>query len=165
MQNKHLEIQEALTFDDVSLIPRYSEVLPQETNLETKLTRQIPMRIPLLSAAMDSVTEADTAISIAKKFSGHISVITVYKRGSEDEATKIQTKIKQLLDEEEISSSLTALLGSNPSRALVETAENEKFNLIVVGNRGLGKAAAFLLGSVSKQIVTKASCDVLVVKK
>jgi nucleotide-binding universal stress UspA family protein len=105
------------------------------------------------------------AISIAKKFSGHLKVITVYKRGSIDEATKTQMKAKQLLEEEEIDSSLESILGSNPSRALVDTAQNEKIDLIVVGNRGLGNAAAFLLGSVSKQVVTKASCDVLVVKK
>ncbi|MDY0038723.1 MAG: IMP dehydrogenase [Desulforhabdus sp.] len=73
MQNEHSEIKEALTFDDVSLIPRYSEILPQEANLETRLTRQIPMRIPLLSAAMDSVTEADTAISIARE--GGIGIV------------------------------------------------------------------------------------------
>jgi nucleotide-binding universal stress UspA family protein len=105
------------------------------------------------------------AISIAKKFSGHVKVITVYKRGHEDEATKTQTKAKQLLDEEQVESSLSAILGSNPSRALVDTAKNEKFDLIVVGSRGLGSAAAFLLGSVSKQVVSKACCDVLVVKK
>lgn len=105
------------------------------------------------------------AISIAKKFSGHVKVITVYKRGGEDEANKTQHKVKQLLDEEQIDSSMSAILGSNPSRALVDTAQNEKFDLIVVGSRGLGNAAAFLLGSVSKKIVTKANCDVLVVKK
>ena len=105
------------------------------------------------------------AISIAKKFSGHIKVITVYKRGNVEEATKTQLKAKQLLEEEKIDSSLSAILGSNPSRALVDTAENEKFDLIVVGSRGLGSAAAFLLGSVSKQVVSKANCDVLVVKK
>ena len=105
------------------------------------------------------------AISIAKKFSGHVKVITVYKRGGIDDATKTQLKVKQLLDEEDIDSSLESILGSNPSRALVDTAKNEKIDLIVVGNRGLGNAAAFLLGSVSKQVVTKASCDVLVVKK
>ena len=105
------------------------------------------------------------AISIAKKFSGHIKVITVYKRGNVEEATKTQLKAKQLLEEEKIDSSLSAILGSNPSRALVDTAENEKFDLIVVGSRGLGSAAAFLLGSVSTQVVSKANCDVLVVKK
>jgi nucleotide-binding universal stress UspA family protein len=105
------------------------------------------------------------AISIAKKFSGHVKVITVYKRGGIDEATKTQTKAKSLLNEEQIDSSLSAILGSNPSRALVDTAQKEKTDLIVVGSRGLGSAAAFLLGSVSKQVVSKANCDVLVVKK
>lgn len=105
------------------------------------------------------------AISISKKFSGHVKVITIYKRGGVDGATKTQLKAKQLLGEEEIDSSLEAILGSNPSRALVDTAKNENFDLIVVGSRGLGNAAAFLLGSVSKQVVSKASCDVLVVKK
>jgi len=105
------------------------------------------------------------AISIAKKFSGHVKVITVYKRGQEDEANKTQLKAKQLLDEEHIDSSLSPILGSNASRALVDTAKNEEFNLIVVGSRGLGSAAAFLLGSISKQVVSNASCNVLVVKK
>jgi IMP dehydrogenase len=73
MQDAPKEIMEALTFDDVSLLPRYSEVLPQETSLDTMLTRSIAMRIPLLSAAMDSVTEADTAISIARE--GGIGII------------------------------------------------------------------------------------------
>ena len=105
------------------------------------------------------------AISLAKKFSGHIKVITIYKKGSIDEATKTQMKAKQLLDEEKIDSSLKVILGSNPSRALVDIADQEKFHLIVVGSRGLGSAASFILGSVSKQVVTKANCDVLVVKK
>jgi len=105
------------------------------------------------------------AISIAKKFSGHVKVITVYKRGNIDEATKTQIKAKQLLEEKKIDSSQSAILGSNPSRALVDTAKNENFDLIVVGSRGLGSAASFLLGSVSKQVVSKANCNVLVVKK
>jgi IMP dehydrogenase len=60
-------IPEALTFDDVSLLPDYSEVLPKETSVDTMLTREIPLRIPLTSAAMDTVTEADTAISLARE--------------------------------------------------------------------------------------------------
>lgn len=60
-------IPEALTFDDVSLLPDYSEVLPMETSVDTMLTREIPLRIPLTSAAMDTVTEADTAISLARE--------------------------------------------------------------------------------------------------
>lgn len=74
MQNKDAtHIPEALTFDDVSLVPDYSEVLPHETNIETRLTREIPMRIPLTSAAMDTVTESDTAISMARE--GGVGII------------------------------------------------------------------------------------------
>lgn len=61
------EIPEALTFDDVLLVPNYSEVVPAEVEVDTYLTPTIRMRIPLLSAAMDSVTEADTAISMARE--------------------------------------------------------------------------------------------------
>jgi IMP dehydrogenase len=65
--------QEALTFDDVLLVPAYSQVLPREVSLETRLTRNISLNIPLLSAAMDTVTEAKTAIAIAQE--GGIGII------------------------------------------------------------------------------------------
>jgi IMP dehydrogenase len=57
--------QEALTFDDVLLLPAYSSVLPREVDLRTRLTREIDLNIPLLSAAMDTVTEARLAIALA----------------------------------------------------------------------------------------------------
>ena len=56
---------EALTYDDVLLVPAYSEVLPREANTSSQLTRNIRLNIPIVSAAMDTVTEADLAISIA----------------------------------------------------------------------------------------------------
>ena len=56
---------EALTYDDVLLVPAYSEVLPRETNTATQLTSHIKLNIPIVSAAMDTVTEAELAISIA----------------------------------------------------------------------------------------------------
>ena len=56
---------EALTFDDVLLIPAYSDVLPREVDLSTRVTRDITLRIPLLSAAMDTVTESGLAICLA----------------------------------------------------------------------------------------------------
>jgi IMP dehydrogenase len=65
--------QEALTFDDVLLIPGYSEVLPKDVSLKTRLTRGIELHIPLISAAMDTVTEARLAISMAQE--GGIGII------------------------------------------------------------------------------------------
>jgi IMP dehydrogenase len=56
---------EALTYDDVLLVPAYSEVLPRETNTSTHLTKNIQLNIPLISAAMDTVTEAELAIGMA----------------------------------------------------------------------------------------------------
>lgn len=60
-------LYEGLTFDDVLLIPSYSEILPAEIDLRTKLTNQISLNIPLMSAAMDTVTEAEFAIALARE--------------------------------------------------------------------------------------------------
>lgn len=59
--------QDALTFDDVLLVPGYSEVLPNQVSLKTKLTKSIELNVPLISAAMDTVTEARLAIAIAQE--------------------------------------------------------------------------------------------------
>ncbi len=64
---------DGLTFDDVLLIPAYSEVLPREVNLKTKFSRNITLNVPMVSAAMDTVTEAGLAIAIARE--GGIGVI------------------------------------------------------------------------------------------
>ena len=61
----HIE-EQALTFDDVLLLPDYSEVLPQDTDLSTKLTRDIDLKIPVVSAAMDTVTESKMSIALAE---------------------------------------------------------------------------------------------------
>ena len=60
-------LQQALTFDDVLLVPAHSIVMPREVNLSTQLTRNITLNIPLLSAAMDTVTEAPLAIALAQE--------------------------------------------------------------------------------------------------
>ena len=65
--------EDALTFDDVLLIPRYSEVLPRDVDLSTKFTRKISLNIPLVAAAMDTVTEARLAIALAAE--GGIGII------------------------------------------------------------------------------------------
>ena len=66
-------LEEALTFDDVLLVPAYSEILPREVDLATRVTRRIWLNLPLLSAAMDTVTEARLAITIAQE--GGIGII------------------------------------------------------------------------------------------
>src|SRR3984957_19558959 len=58
---------EGLTFDDVLLLPAFSQILPREVNIKTKLTKQISLNIPLVSAAMDTVTEATLAIALARE--------------------------------------------------------------------------------------------------
>jgi IMP dehydrogenase len=66
-------VPEGLTYDDVLLVPRYSDVLPREVNLKTKLTRNITLNSPIVSAAMDTVTESALAVAIAQQ--GGIGVI------------------------------------------------------------------------------------------
>ena len=66
-------IKEAITFDDVLLVPAYSEVIPNEVNLETKLTNKIKLNIPFMSASMDTVTEHQMAIAMARQ--GGIGII------------------------------------------------------------------------------------------
>ena len=66
-------INEALTFDDVLLVPKYSSVLPSQTSLNTSLSNKIQLKVPFLSSAMDTVTESRMSIAIAK--SGGMGVI------------------------------------------------------------------------------------------
>ena len=60
-------VKEAITFDDVLLIPAKSEVLPHEVSLKARLTKDITLNVPILSAAMDTVTESDLAIALARQ--------------------------------------------------------------------------------------------------
>ena len=66
-------IPEALTFDDVLLVPAASSVLPSEVETRSRLTRDIPLNVPLVAAAMDTVTESRLAIAIAQE--GGIGVV------------------------------------------------------------------------------------------
>ncbi len=66
-------LEEALTFDDVLLVPAYSEVLPRDVDLSTRVTREVRVNLPILSAAMDTVTEARLAITIAQE--GGIGIV------------------------------------------------------------------------------------------
>lgn len=84
-------VSEGLTFDDVLLIPAYSEVLPREVNLSTMFSRNISLNTPLVSAAMDTVTEAALAIAIARE--GGIGII--HKNMSIEKQAKEVKKVKR----------------------------------------------------------------------
>jgi IMP dehydrogenase len=85
------DIPEALTFDDVSLVPARSDVLPHQADTTTRFTRNIPLNIPILSAAMDTVTESHLAIAIAQQ--GGIGV--VHKNLSIEEQRDEVDKVKR----------------------------------------------------------------------
>ena len=86
-----LSIRESLTFDDVLLVPQYSDFLPKETDISTQLTRNLRVKLPLLSAAMDTVTEAATAICMAR----HGGVGIIHKNLSIAEQAAEVRKVKK----------------------------------------------------------------------
>jgi len=68
-----MNLKESLTFDDVLMVPKYSEILPREVDLRTSITKNIKLNIPLLSAAMDTVTESEMAVALARE--GGVGII------------------------------------------------------------------------------------------
>jgi IMP dehydrogenase len=84
-------LQDALTFDDVLLVPAHSTVLPKDVSLKTKLTKDIELNIPLISAAMDTVTEARLAISMAQE--GGVGII--HKNMTVSEQAHVVSKVKK----------------------------------------------------------------------
>ena len=84
-------LQDALTFDDVLLVPAHSTVLPKDVCLKTQLTRDITLNIPFVSAAMDTVTEARLAISMAQE--GGIGII--HKNMTVEEQAHVVRKVKK----------------------------------------------------------------------
>jgi len=102
------EIQEALTFDDVLLLPAESAVLPAEANIETQLTKSIKLNNPIISAAMDTVTESEMAIAMAQ--AGGIGVI--HRNMTIEQQTNEVDKVKRfesglILDPVTVSSDIT----------------------------------------------------------
>ena len=85
------KVEEALTFDDVLLVPSYSQILPADVDVSTQLTPNIKLNIPLVSAAMDTVTEARTAITMAQE--GGIGII--HKNMSADFQSSEVEKVKK----------------------------------------------------------------------
>ena len=86
-----ISIKEGLTFDDVLLVPAYSEILPSHTSIQTHLTNKIKLNIPLLSAAMDTVSESDLVIALAQE--GGLGFI--HKNLSIDEQCRQILKVKR----------------------------------------------------------------------
>ncbi|RAX53804.1 IMP dehydrogenase [Helicobacter sp. 10-6591] len=84
-------VQKALTFEDILLVPAYSEILPKEVSLKTKLSRNIGLNIPIVSAAMDTVTEYQTAIAMARL--GGIGII--HKNMNIDSQVENVKKVKK----------------------------------------------------------------------
>ena len=108
--NNFSQVKEGLTYDDVLLVPRFSDVLPRDVQLNTKFTRNITLNAPIISAAMDTVTESELAISIAQQ--GGIGVI--HKNMSIKEQALEVRKVKRsesgmILDP--ITLPMTALIG------------------------------------------------------
>tara|TARA_B100001057_G_scaffold81281_1_gene76637 strand:- start:14641 stop:16137 length:1497 start_codon:yes stop_codon:yes gene_type:complete len=96
-------LEQGIAYDDVLLVPKYSEVLPSDVNLSTSLTSRIKLKLPILSAAMDTVTEADMAISLASE--GGVGII--HKNMSIEEQSR-QIRIVKKFESGVISDPVTA---------------------------------------------------------
>ena len=124
-------VMEGLTFDDVLLIPGYSEVLPKTVELSTKFTRHITLNIPFVTAAMDTVTEAPMAIAIARE--GGIGVI--HKNMSIEEQAR-QVSIVKRAENGMIYDPVTIKRGKNVGDALAMMAEYHIGGIPVVDDEG-----------------------------
>lgn len=122
-------VMDGLTFDDVLLVPAYSEVLPNNVNLKTKFSRNITLNIPMVSAAMDTVTEAKLAIAIARE--GGIGVI--HKNMSIKEQAR-QVRAVKRAENGMISNPVSIKTGKNVGDALALMAEYKIGGIPVVDN-------------------------------
>ena len=122
---------EGLTFDDVLLVPAYSDVLPREVNLTTRFSRRIELKIPIASAAMDTVTESKMAIAIARE--GGIGVI--HKNMTIAEQAK-QVEIVKRAENGMISNPVTIRKGATVGDALALMGEYKIGGIPVVDEKG-----------------------------
>ena len=142
-----VSIKEALTFDDVTLTPKYSDVLPSEVNTATELSKNLSLKIPLLSSAMDTVTEAKMAIAMAK--AGGIGVIhrNLNIQQQINEIKKV--KAKKLL--------IGAAVGAGPQELKrAEAILKEKVDLIVGDTaHGHSKKVAEIIKKIKRKKTNK----------
>ena len=116
-------IKEALTFDDVTLAPKYSEVLPSEVDTSIKLTKFLKLKIPLLSSAMDTVTESKMAIAIAK--AGGLGII--------HRNLDIKKQVSEVKKVKKLSLLVGAAVGAGPREVKrAEALLKENLDMIVV---------------------------------
>jgi IMP dehydrogenase len=125
-------VGEGLTYDDVLLIPAYSEVLPREVELKTRFTRNISLNTPFISAAMDTVTEASMAIAMARE--GGIGVI--HKNMTAEQQAKEVVKVKRS-ESGLILNPVTILAEQTVEDAQRLMAENKIGGIPVVDDKGL----------------------------
>ncbi len=122
-------VQEGLTFDDVLLLPAHSTVLPKQVNLSTKLTRGISLNIPLVSAAMDTVTEARLAITLAQE--GGIGII--HKNLTIEEQAR-QVRLVKKFESGIINDPITVLPSMSIRDVLAQTQAHNISGVPVVDN-------------------------------
>ena len=135
-------IKEALTFDDVTLAPRYSEVLPSEVDTSIKLTNNIKLKVPLLSSAMDTVTESKMCIAIAK--AGGIGVI--------HRNLDIKTQVAEIRKVKKQKLLVGAAVGAGPNEfERANTILRDNLDLIVVDTaHGHTKKVADIIKKIKK---------------
>jgi len=140
-------IKEALTFDDVTMAPKYSEVLPSEVDTSTKLSNNLNLKIPLLTSAMDTVTESKMAIAIAK--AGGIGVI--------HRNLDIKKQINEIRKVKKLKLIVGAAVGAGPTELKrAEAILKEKVDLIVVDTaHGHSKKVAEIIKAIKKKKTNK----------
>ena len=159
-------IKEALTFDDVLLLPRYSNVLPSKTNISLELTKKISLKVPFLSSAMDTVTESKMAMAIAKE--GGIGIIHRNLNIKEQSKEIRKVKNKRLIVGAAIGTSdedlerARSLIFNGADLIVIDTAHGHSYKVlktlskvkritkeipICVGNIATGEAAKKLCNS------------------
>ena len=139
--------KQALTFDDVLLVPAHSNVLPKDVSLKTQLTKKISLNIPLVSAAMDTVTESKMAITIAK--AGGIGVI--------HRNLDIKKQIQEIKKVKKLKLLVGAAVGAGPLELKrAEAILKEKVDLIVVDTaHGHSKKVAEIIKIIKKKKTNK----------
>ena len=140
-------IKEALTFDDVTMTPKYSEVLPSDVDTNTQLSKYLSLKIPLLTSAMDTVTESKMAIAIAK--AGGIGVI--------HRNLDIKKQIKEIQKVKKKNLLVGAAVGAGPLELKrAEAILKEKVDLIVVDTaHGHSKKVAQIIKIIKKKKTNK----------